>query len=58
MNRTQVHVRHVLLVWIEDHMPCHSVVLRNVGERIMNARAIQSRLADGTEQRIHRVVCE
>ena len=56
MHRAQVHGSHILLVGVEDHVPGHAVVLFNVGERIVNPGAIQPRLANGVEQRIHGVV--
>ena len=58
MYRAQVHGRHILLVGIEDHVPGHAVVLINIGQRIVNPRAIQSGLANRIQQRIHRVKCE
>ena len=51
-------MRDVLLVRIEDHVPGHAVVFRNIGERIVNACAIQSGLAYGIQQCVHRVICE
>jgi hypothetical protein len=46
----------ILLVGIEDHVPGHAVVFFDVGQRIVNARAIEAGLADRIQQRVHRVI--
>ena len=56
MHRAQVHGSDILLIGIEDHVPGDAVVLFDVGQRIVNARAIQAGLADRIQQRVHRVI--
>ena len=58
MHRSQIHGSHILQIGIKDHVPRDTVVLVDVGKRIVNARAIQPSLANGVEQRVHRVVCQ
>jgi hypothetical protein len=54
--RAQIHGRHVLQVWIEDHVPGHTVVFFDVAQRVLDTAAIEARPADGVQQRVHRVV--
>ena len=56
MHRAQVHGGDILLIWVEDHVPGYAVVFFNAGQRIVNPRAVQSRLADGIQQRVHRII--
>ena len=58
MHRAQIHGRHVLQVRIEDHVAGYAVVLPNVAQRILNAGAVEARLADGVQQHIHRVISQ
>src|ERR1017187_5395637 len=53
MYRAQVEWRHILLIWVEDHAPSYAFVLIDICQRVVNAGAVQSGLADGIEQRVH-----
>ena len=52
----KIHGRDVFLIRIEDHMTGDAVILFDIGKRVVNARAVESGLADGVEQRVHCVV--
>src|ERR1035438_8257193 len=58
VDSPEEHRSHILLVGIEDHVSRYAVIGTHAGQRIVNARAIQTSLANGVEQCIHGVVCQ
>ena len=58
VNRAQIHGRDIFLVGVEDHVAGHAVVLLDVGQRVVNAGAIQAGLADRIQQRVHCVISQ
>ena len=50
-----MYISDTFLIGIEDHMPRHSAIFCRVVERVLNANAVEARLADGVEQDVHGV---
>jgi hypothetical protein len=55
VDGTEKQRRSVLLIGIEDHVPGHAVVFFDIRQRVVNARAIQPRLAYRIQQHVHGV---
>src|ERR1017187_4175755 len=58
VNCPEIHGGHIFLTRVENHVARYPVELLNIGQRVMDTRAVETSFANRIKQSVHGVVSQ